>query len=334
MNLIPKSIQHHSLFCLITALMLWSTTSIMAVADDIPLRPDTLRTADERFEDLPGYPFAPNYANVDGYRIHFVDQGPQDAAVVLMLHGQPTWSYLYRHMIPIVADAGYRVIAPDLIGFGRSDKPASFGTHSYAFHVDAMTGFIEALDLTNITLVAQDWGSLIGLRVAAENAERFAAIVIANGALPTGTDGTEVGSAFMTWRNSVVAMREAGDMPVGTIMRSAAGQDAHAYDAPFPDATYKAGPLSLPLLVPISADNPATQANQRAWQVLENWQKPFVTAFSDNDPITAGLDSIFQERIPGASGQNHTIIHGGGHFLQETHGQEWAQFIVEFLSGQ
>jgi len=315
----------------------WLVPSVLALlpgllsADvDLPLREDALRTPDARFSDLPDYPFAPNYANVNDYRMHYVDEGDRDGEVVLMLHGQPTWSFLYRHMIPIVADAGHRVIAPDLLGFGRSDKPVDVDTHTYAFHVDAMHRFVEALDLQDVTLVVQDWGALIGLRVAAENPERIARIVIANGGLPTGHQ--EIGPAFMQWRQSVVAMRAAGDMPVGQIMQVAGtGAAAAAYDAPFPEARYKAGPLSLPLLVPISTDDPASQDNVRAWQELEQWEKPFLTAFGDSDPITRGGDLVFQQRVPGAAGQNHTTIAGGTHFLQETHGDVWAQIIIEFI---
>lgn len=248
-----------------------------------------------------------------------------------MLHGEPTWSYLYRDMIPIVAGAGHRVIAPDLIGFGKSDKPKSIETHSYAFHVAAITHLVESLDLKNITLVVQDWGSLIGLRVAAENPERFDRIVLMNGGLPTGHD--PLGPAFMQWREAAMKMKAAGDMPIGSLVAREAGDPsiASAYDAPFPNPSYKAGPLAMPLLVPISPDDPAAPANVAAWKVLQEWEKPFLTLFSDRDPITRGADKVFQERVPGARGQDHRTIEGAGHFLQEQRGAELARLINNFI---
>ncbi len=294
------------------------------------ISPGIYRTPDERFENLPGYDFAPNYVMIDGYRVHYVDEGDAAADPVLMLHGEPTWSFLYRKMIPPVTEAGNRVIAPDLIGFGRSDKPASTDTHTYAFHVAAIKSLIEELDLRNITLVGQDWGSLIGLRVAAENPGRFARILIANGALPTGAGGP--GPGFSNWLANVNRMNEAGDMPVGNIVGRNQGVDiVAAYDAPFPDPRYKAGPLVMPLLVPIQAEQPGAAENRAAWEVFSNWQKPFLTAFSDGDPVTAGGHRVFQERIPGARGQNHTTIEGAGHFLQETKGEELAEVVIQFI---
>jgi haloalkane dehalogenase len=299
-------------------------------AADLPLRADALRTPDARFENLPEYPFEPNYVAIDGYRVHYVDEGPRDADPVLMLHGEPSWSYLYRKMIPPVAAAGHRVIAPDLIGFGRSDKPKDIATHSYAFHVEAMTRFIEAKDLRDITLVVQDWGSLIGLRVAAENPERFARIVLANGALPTGSD---LGPGFAAWKRMAEGFRTQGDMPIGQLVGGQHGAAvAAAYDAPFPDPSYKAGPLAMPFLVPVTPDDPAVPANLRAWSVFETWQKPFLTAFSDNDPVTRGGDVVWQTRVPGAKGQPHTTIKGAGHFLQEDKGEELAQVVIDFIA--
>lgn len=299
---------------------------------DVPLRSDALRTADHRFANLPGYAFEPNYLAIDGYRVHYLDEGPTSADPVLLLHGEPTWSFLYRKMIPVISDAGNRVIAPDLIGFGRSDKPVSTATHTYAFHVDAITQLIEELDLQNITLVCQDWGSLIGLRVAAENPDRFARIVLANGALPTGEPGTLPGAAFMGWRANVERMNAAGDMPIGRAFAASGEEVVAGYNAPFPDASYKAGPLTLPLLVPISEDDPASAANKRAWAVFENWEKPFLTAFSDGDPITRGSDRLFLERVPGTNGQPHTTIKDAGHFLQEDKGEELARIVVDFIA--
>jgi len=267
--------------------------------------------------------------------MHYLDEGNPDGETVLMLHGEPTWCFLYRKMIgPVVAE-GHRVVAPDLIGFGRSDKPASIDTHSYALHVEAVTELLQQLDLQNITLVGQDWGSLIGLRVAAENPDRFARILIANGGLPNGD--SPLSDGFQAWRNSVIRMQQKGDMDIGRIVgntlggRELSADVKAAYDAPFPDGSYKAGPLAMPLLVPVSPDNPAAQANKAAWRVLRQWQKPFITAFSDGDPITRGGDSIFQRLVPGAQGQQHTTIADAGHFLQEEKGAELAAVVNAFI---
>ncbi|MFK7864710.1 MAG: haloalkane dehalogenase [Pseudohongiellaceae bacterium] len=299
-----------------------------ALADEI--KPGVLRTPESRFENLPGFNFEPNYTDIDGYRMHFLDEGDSNAAPVLMLHGEPSWSFLYRKMIGPVAGAGHRVIAPDLIGFGKSDKPVEISTHSYAFHVEAMTQFIEDQNLTNITLVCQDWGSLIGLRVAAENPDRFARIVLANGALPTA--GEPLGEGFSNWRVQASRMQEAGDMPVGMIVGRGHGAEViGAYDAPFPEPKYKAGPLAMPLLVPVSEEDPANAANEAAWRVFEKWEKPFLTAFSDGDPVTKGREKKFKTRVPGASNQKHVILSGGGHFLQEDIGEKLADVIIEFI---
>jgi haloalkane dehalogenase len=298
-----------------------------------PLRPDALRTPEDRFANLPGYPFKPNYVEIDGYRVHYVDEGDPNADPVLMMHGEPSWSYLYRKMIPIVAAAGHRVIAPDLIGFGRSDKPKAIETHTYAFHVAAMSAFVRKLNLQKTTLVCQDWGSLIGLRVAAENEARFARIVLANGGLPTGDSSTAPQPAFMVWKANVDRMRAAGDMPVANIMAGQTGAHVQAaYGAPFPDPSYKAGPLAMPALVPLKDSDPGAAENRQAWSVYERWTKPFLTAFSDGDQITRGGDKVFQERVPGARGQPHVTIRGAGHFLQETHGEELARIVVAFIA--
>lgn len=300
---------------------------------EIALRADALRTPDAAFENLEGYPFAPNYVAIDGYRMHYVDQGDRNADPVLMLHGEPTWSYLYRKMIPPVTDAGNRAIAPDLIGFGRSDKPKDIDTHTYAFHVANVTALIETLDLRNITLVCQDWGSLIGLRVAAENPDRFARIVLANGALPLGETNTpgQPGPAFMAWLATSTAMRNAGDMPLERMFGQYGPDAAAGYAAPYPDPTYKPGPLAMPMLVPITPDNPAVAANRRAWDVYSRWTKPFLTAFSDGDPVTRGGDVVWQAHVPGARGQKHTTIKGAGHFLQEDNGEELARVVIDFI---
>lgn len=292
---------------------------------------ELLRTPDERFVNLPDYPFAPHYVEVDGVRIHYVDEGPAKAEPVLMLHGEPSWSYLYRKMIPPIAQAGYRAIAPDLVGFGRSDKPAKREDYTYQRHVDWMRGLIEQLDLRSITLVCQDWGGLIGLRLAAEHEERFARIVAANTGLPTGDQ--PMGKAFLAWQRY---SQETPEFHVGGIVKGGcqtelAPEVIAAYDAPFPDDRYKAGARQFPLLVPNSPDDPAAPANRKAWEVLTRWQKPFLTAFSDSDPITRGADQLFQGLIPGAKGQPHTTIVGAGHFLQEDKGPELAQVVLAFM---
>ncbi|NNL55242.1 MAG: haloalkane dehalogenase [Woeseia sp.] len=292
-----------------------------------------LRTPDERFENLPGYDFTANYVEIDGLRMHFVDEGPRDGAVVLLLHGEPSWSYLYRHMIPPLAAAGLRVIAPDLIGFGKSDKPGRKSDYSYARHVDWMRQFIEALDLTDITLFCQDWGSLIGLRVAAEHESRFARIAIGNGGLPTGDE--ELPRAFFIWR---ALARFSPWFPIGMILQKATVTDladdvVAAYDAPFPSAAYKAGARAFPMLVPTTPEDPASDANRAAWTVFQNWQKPFLTTFSNRDPVTRGGDKPWQETVPGAQDREHPTIRNAGHFLQEDKGPELAEILIQFVAG-
>ncbi len=291
-----------------------------------------LRTPDSRFENLPDYDFAANYVDVDGLRVHYVDEGPRDADPVLMLHGEPSWSYLYRHMIRPIANAGFRAIAPDLIGFGKSDKPARRSDYSYLAHVTWIRHFMEALDLSEITLVCQDWGSLIGLRLAAENEQRFAMIVLANGGLPTGDQ--QMPMAFRIWR---AFARFSPWFPIGRIIQSGTIADlaanvVAAYDAPFPSAAYKAGARAFPMLVPTTPDDPASEANRAAWKAFNNWRKPFLTAFSNRDPITRGGDQAFREKVPGAVGQPHTTIRNAGHFLQEEKGPELARVIIDFIN--
>jgi haloalkane dehalogenase len=292
-----------------------------------------LRTPDGRFVDLPGYPFAPHYVTVgDGLRVHYVDEGPRGAPAVLMLHGEPSWSYLYRKMIPVVAAAGHRVVAPDLVGFGRSDKPVRREDYTYQRHVDWMRAVLEALDLRGITLVCQDWGGLIGLRLVAEHPERFARVVAANTFLPTGD--RPAGPAFLAWRQY---SQETAHFHVGGIVRGGCVTELSpgviaAYDAPFPDDTYTAGARQFPMLVPIAPDDPAAAPNRKAWEVLARWTRPFLTAFSDSDPVTAGADRLLQQAIPGARGQPHTTIAGAGHFLQEDKGEELADVVCRFIA--
>lgn len=298
---------------------------------------EILRTPDDRFEHLPDFPYRPRYVEVaagegTALRVHYVDEGPQGAAPVLMLHGEPSWSFLYRKMIPVVADAGFRVLAPDLVGFGRSDKPAAMEDYTYARHVGWMLDWLRQLDLGGITLVAQDWGGLIGLRLLAAEPDRFARVVVANTGLPTGHG--EMSEAFLRWRDY---SRRADPFPVGRIVQGGTVTElpdavVAAYDAPFPDERYKAGAKIFPSLVPIDPSDPGAIDNVEAWKVLHTFERPFLTAFSDSDPITAGGDKWFREQVPGASGLQHPTISGAGHFLQEDRGPEWARVIVDFIN--
>ncbi|MEM1249237.1 MAG: haloalkane dehalogenase [Acidobacteriota bacterium] len=317
---------------LISGLLFFALTALaLRPSSAQELRADALRTPDERFTDLPGWDFEPRYEMVDGYRIHYVDEGPRDGEILLLMHGEPTWSYLYRKMIPVLTDAGYRTIAPDLIGFGRSDKPKSMDTHTYAFHVDAIAGLVEALDLQNVTFFGQDWGGLIGLRVVAENEERFARVVISNTGLPTGD--LPLTEAFMNWKAMNQRMIERGDIPTGRALATSTGDPsvAAAYAAPFPDPSYKAGALVMPQRVPVTPDDPASEANRAAWSTFRSWEKPFLTAFGDSDPVTAGWEKPFQDEVPGARGQPHTVLEGAPHFIQESHGPELAKILVQFI---
>ena len=300
---------------------------------------ERLRTPDSRFVDLDGFDFDAHYDEVHDpnggapLRMAFVDEGPRDAAPVVLLHGEPTWSYLYRHMISVLVDAGHRVIAPDLIGFGRSDKPTLRADYSYARHVEwTRELLLDRLALDDVTLLGQDWGSLIGLRLVAEHPERFARVCVANGGLPTGD--LRLGEAFDAWREFSQSVAE---LPVGAIVAGGcvtrlSPEVVAAYDAPYPDETYKAGARQFPALVPNAPDDPAHEANVAAWRALEEWTKPFLCCFSDGDPITRGADRIFVDRVPGARGQPHSTIAGGGHFLQEDCGDELAHRVCEFIA--
>jgi haloalkane dehalogenase len=298
---------------------------------------DHVRTPDDRFAALPGFPFAPHYVEVDDteggtLRVHYLDEGPRDASVMLCMHGEPSWCYLYRKMIPILVDAGYRVIAPDLVGFGRSDKPTKRTDYTYERHVGWMrAALFDDLDLRDVTLLCQDWGGLIGIRLVGEHPDRFARVSTANTFLPTGD--TPPGEAFLNWRH---LSQTAEDFAIGVIVSMGCAQPVEpdvvaAYDAPFPDDTYKEGARQFPMLVPASPDDPAAPANRAAWETLRAFTKPWLTAFSDKDPITRGGDAVFQREIPGCKGQPHTTITGGGHFLQEDKGEEWAKVVVDWM---
>ena len=298
---------------------------------------EVLRTPDERFEGLDGYPFAPHYAEVadgDGgtLRVHYLDEGPADAAPVLLLHGEPSWSYLYRHMIPPLVAAGHRVIVPDLVGFGRSDKPTEQGDYTYARHVEWMRELVfDRLDLRNITFFAQDWGGLVGLRVLAIDPDRYARVAIGNTGLPTGHGPAS--DAFMAWQKF---SQETPVFDIGFLINAATTTDLSpeviaGYDAPFPDDTYKAGARIFPTLVPTSPDDPASADNLAAWEVLEQFEKPFLLCFSDSDPVTKGGDAPFLAKVPGTQGQSHVTIEGGGHFFQEDRGPELAKLLNDFI---
>jgi haloalkane dehalogenase len=315
---------------------------------------DVARTPDDRFESLPGYSYPPCYTEVGSkstgpLRMHYVEAGPPDADPVLLLHGQPTWSYLYRSVIDTLAAAGHWVLAPDLIGFGRSDKPTDRFTYSFAQHVDWMTRFVDALDLRRITLVVQDWGGPIGLAVLGADPDRFARVVASNTILHTSEPALD---GRLGWANhgrgdAQVVLQEALVDYVSFTQRAptlrasdfvafvAAGPLSPdvlaAYDAPFPDETYQAGMRQFPSLIPLTRNDPGAAINRSTWAALAAFDRPFLTAFSDGDAASAGWDAVFQERVPGAAGQAHTIIEGAGHFVQEDKGTELGEIINRFI---
>jgi len=312
-----------------------------------------LRTPDERFAGLPDYPFPPNYRTVetrgiDPLRMHYVDAGPADGPVVVVLHGQPTWSYLYRHVIAVLAAAGLRVIAPDNIGFGRSDKLTEPTDYTFRRHIDWVHRLIAGLDLRDITLVVQDWGGPIGLSVLARDPDRFARVVATNTILHT-CDPALAG--VLTWAHHGVGddqvllqeslvdyvsfYQRSPDIVPSFFLDAVAGPldpgVLAAYDAPFPDRSYQAGLRQLTALVPLTRNDPGAAIGRATMAALEQWQRPFLTAYSDNDPATRGWHSVFQQRVPGARGQNHTTISGAGHFVQEQRGEELGRIIGSFI---
>ena len=291
---------------------------------------EALRTPDDRFENLPGFDYEPRYVEVDGLRLHYVDEG--SGPTVLLLHGEPTWSYLYRKMIPVFVDAGLRAVAPDLVGFGRSDKPAARTDYTYARHVAWIKGFLDAAGLNDITVFGQDWGGLVGLRLVAERPDRFARVVASNTGLPTGEGMSD---AFKRWREFSQTVDK---MPIGAIIAGGCAtvkltpEEIAAYDAPFPDESYKEGARQFPLLVPADPENEAVPDNKKAWESLARFDKPFLCAFGDSDPITRGADARMRDVIPGANGQPHVTIEGGGHFIQEDKGPELAKIVADFIA--
>ena len=297
----------------------------------LPVIQKILRTPEACFANLSDFPYVPHYTEIGGLRIAYIDEGPRTAPVVLLMHGEPSWSYLYRKMIPVLLQAGYRVVAPDLVGFGRSDKPARKADYSYLNHVQWMKAWMERVDLRGATLFCQDWGSLIGLRMAAELPDRFARIVLANGGLPTGT--TETPKAFRIWRAFAVYSPW---FPIGRIVKTGCAlgltpQEIAAYDAPFPSRKYKVAARLFPTFVPTTPDDPERQNNERAWDFFKQCQKPFLTLFSNRDPVTRGGHKMWQKLVPGAQGQAHAVTRGAGHFLQEDKGEEVAQAIDAFI---
>tara|TARA_Y100000588_G_scaffold2679_2_gene3688 strand:- start:354 stop:1274 length:921 start_codon:yes stop_codon:yes gene_type:complete len=302
----------------------------------------SLRTPDQRFADLDGYPFAPNYVDVPAdpddteggtLRVHYLDEGPADGPVLLAMHGEPSWSYLYRKMIPPMAAAGLRVIAPDLIGFGKSDKPTEKSDYTYARHVAWMrAATIDHLDLHDATFFGQDWGGLIGLRLVAENPDRFARVVIGNTGLPTGEQ--RLSDAFMAWQkfSQTSDVFDIGSLIQGATITELTEAEVAAYDAPFPDDTYKAGARILPSLVPTSPDDPAADANREAWKVFQQWDKPLICCFSDSDPVTAGGDAAFRKLVPGAQDRPNLTVENAHHFFQEDAPEQLAQIIVDAVA--
>ena len=306
----------------------WSSLSVAVASRTM----EVLRTPDEYFDNLPGYAYTPKYFELeehDNLRMHYVDEGPHKGRVILMLHGEPSWSYLYRNMIPIVAEAGYRAIAPDLVGFGRSDKPTKASDYSYQLHEEWLTSFVRGMNLKNIVLVCQDWGGLLGLRLVARYPELFSAVIAANTFLPTGKE--PVGVTLAKWR---LYSQENAEFKISQVIERGcdtglSDQVRGAYDAPFPDESYKAGARQFPMLVPTEPDCPAGVVNAELWGALSDFDKPFVTAFSDGDPITAGADKVLQSKIAGADNRKHVTIKGGGHFLQEDRGPELAKVVLD-----
>jgi haloalkane dehalogenase len=292
----------------------------------------TLRTPDNRFEGLDGWDYEPRYCEADGLRIHYIDEGPSGQAPILLLHGEPTWSYLYRKMIaPLVAE-GHRCVAIDLVGFGRSDKLDDRNEYTYATHLRWLTGAMDAIDLRDITLFCQDWGGLLGLRILAEQPDRFARVCASNTFLPTGD--RDPGEGFKKWReySQTTPTFHAGGIVKGGTVRPLSDSAIAAYDAPFPDNAYLEGARQFPVLVPITPDDPQAEPNRKAWESLQRFEGPFLTLFGDSDPVTKGGERVLQKLIPGTKDQPHAIIENAGHFIQEDAGEELAKHMLGWMS--
>ncbi|WP_422360016.1 haloalkane dehalogenase [Reichenbachiella sp.] len=289
-----------------------------------------VRTPEDRFANLIGYPFEAHYLEVEeSLRMHYLDEGPEDGPLILLLHGEPSWSYLYRKMIPGLVKHNFRCIAPDLIGFGKSDKYVDKEAYSYQKHLDWLTSFIEKLDLRDITLFCQDWGGLTGLRLITEMGDRFARVVASNTALPTGN--IPMPDSFMQWREF---SQHSPEFDIGKVLDMGTVQPLFeevisAYNAPFPSEEYKAGARMFPTLVPVDENDPEALNNQKAWELLMQWKKPFLTIFGDEDRIMKGADQVFQKLVPGAQDQKHQTLHAG-HFIQEEKGEELSDLVVQF----
>jgi len=287
-----------------------------------------LSTPPERFDDVGAFDHPVSFTDVGGVRMAHVDVG--DGPAMLLMHGEPSWSYLYRKMITPLVQGGFRVIAPDLVGFGRSDKPSRIEDHTYQRHVDWMLAWLEAIGIDGVTLFCQDWGGLIGLRLVAAEPGRFARVAVANTGMPTGDQ--RMPEAFLKWQRYAREVPEfrPGEIVAGGCARGLSAESIAAYDVPFPDDSYLAGPRAMPGLVPTSPDDPASDANRTAWEVLRRWERPFLTLFSDSDPITAGGERVFHKLVPGTAGQPHPTIAGAGHFLQEDAGGAVAQALLDW----
>ncbi len=297
-----------------------------------------LRTADARFAGLPDWPFQPRYVEVPAgdsgwLQLHYVDEGPRNGPPIVCLHGEPTWSYLYRALIPVFVAAGYRALAPDLIGFGRSDKPTDPAAYTYRRHVEWLQAWFHALELSAVTLLAHDWGGWLGLRLVAAEPDRFARVVATNTGLPTCDEPpNETAQAWYAFASGAEVF------PVGIVIQLGTLTDVPdavvaAYDAPFPDEAHKTGPRQFPIIAPKAPGDVGVAENRVAWQALEGWRKPFLTVFGDGDPLNAGNERLFQDRIPGARGQPHAVMQGAGHYIQEDRGPELAEMIVRWLRG-
>jgi len=296
---------------------------------------DLKRTPDERFRDLDGFPFAPHYAEVkadDGtkLRVHYVDAGPRAAAPIVLMHGNPSWSYLYRKILPRLVAHGHRVLAPDLVGLGRSDKPAAKGDYSLARHVDWMSQWLVAAGVEDATLFAQDWGGVIGFPVAVRHPERFTRLIAANTGLPTGQGASQALQDWLDYSDRATSL-PVGQLIGSWVVNGLREAEKRAYDAPFPDPSFQAAALSFPRLIPLQPENPGVPLMRETWQQLERWTKPFLTVFGDRDPISKGAERTFRERVPGAAGQPHVILSPAHHFLQEDQPEAIAEHVHGFV---